>query len=113
MGNTDVACGELEGVKYNIFSMKEEDYTMKLMSTYGALTPNIQQEEVVRRLKNKDGSFTKKALNIANPLGIIFSIVTQLMITTIYATARPLLREHGGLIDGKQESSLFCWQLQR
>ena len=28
--------GQLDGVAFKIFAMKEEDYTMKLMSTYGA-----------------------------------------------------------------------------
>jgi hypothetical protein len=31
--------GTLEGVPYNIMSMKDVDYTMKLMSTYGSTLP--------------------------------------------------------------------------
>ena len=37
VGKTDSVQGQLEGVPYNIFCMKEPDYTMKLMSTYGSL----------------------------------------------------------------------------
>ena len=33
----DCLAGTLDNVNYNIFCMKEEDYTMKLMSTYGGL----------------------------------------------------------------------------
>ena len=42
----DVAClkGELKSERYNLFVMKEPDYNMKLMATYGSLTyhPNEQ-----------------------------------------------------------------------
>ena len=45
VGETDSVRGKLDGVPYNIFSMKEPDYTMKLMATYGSL--------VVKGDKNK------------------------------------------------------------
>ena len=37
VGETDSLHGELEGGPYDIFGMKEPDYIMKIMSTYGGL----------------------------------------------------------------------------
>lgn len=37
IGSTDSLPGTLDGVSFRIFCMKEEDYVMKLMATYGAL----------------------------------------------------------------------------
>jgi hypothetical protein len=36
-GNADALRGTLDGVKFYIFAMKEPDYMMMLMSTYGSL----------------------------------------------------------------------------
>ena len=72
MGHTDVASGLLDGVKYNVFAMKEEDYTMKLMSTYGTLTPSPNQEEVIRRVRNLDGTFSNKKIKYCHPIGYHF-----------------------------------------
>jgi hypothetical protein len=35
IGNVDALNGTSDGVPYNIMCMKDVDYTMKLMSTYG------------------------------------------------------------------------------
>ena len=35
MGDTDSLHGILDGVSYDIFCMKEPDYVMKIMATYG------------------------------------------------------------------------------
>ena len=37
VGETDSLHGTFDGVKYNFFCMKEPDYAMKVMSTYGGL----------------------------------------------------------------------------
>ena len=37
MGDADAICGELDGMPFHIFAMKEPDYTMQVMSTYGTL----------------------------------------------------------------------------
>ena len=34
MGDADAICGELDGIPFHIFAMKEPDYTMQIMSTY-------------------------------------------------------------------------------
>jgi hypothetical protein len=39
IGDVDALNGTLEGVCYNIMCMKDVDYTMKLMSTYGSTLP--------------------------------------------------------------------------
>ena len=49
----------LDDVPYNIFCMKEPDYTMKLMATYGGLVPSIQRKEKARRAF-KEGDETKR-----------------------------------------------------
>ena len=48
IGDTDCLNGELNGEKYSIFVMKEPDYTMKLMSTYGGLTVEPGEKETKR-----------------------------------------------------------------
>ena len=40
MGEVDSLTGKLDGVHYDIFCMKEPDYIMKIMSTYGGLLEN-------------------------------------------------------------------------
>jgi hypothetical protein len=37
VGETDSLPGTLDGTNFKVFCMKEEDYVMKLMATYGAL----------------------------------------------------------------------------
>ena len=44
VGETDAIQGKIDRVDYNLFVMKDRDYTIKLMSTHGKLTAesNIQ-----------------------------------------------------------------------
>ena len=37
VGTQEVACGILDSIPYNVFCMKEPDFVMKVMSTYGNL----------------------------------------------------------------------------
>ena len=37
VGDADAIRGELDGIPFHIFAMKEPDYTMQIMSTYGTL----------------------------------------------------------------------------
>ena len=37
VGECDSLRGTIDGVPYDLFTLKESDYTMKLMSTYGEL----------------------------------------------------------------------------
>lgn len=54
VGAQEVSCGTLDGVPYNVFCMKEPDYVMKLMLTYGdLLIPNGQEGST--RIVEKNG----------------------------------------------------------
>ena len=48
VGDTDSLHGVLDGVPYDIFCMKELDYVMKIMSTYGGLTVQEDQRDSIR-----------------------------------------------------------------
>ena len=37
MGDADAIRGELDGIPFHIYAMKEPDYKMQIMSTYGTL----------------------------------------------------------------------------
>ena len=45
---------------------------MKLISTYGTLTPSPNQEEVIRRVRNLDGTFSNKKIKYCHPIGYHF-----------------------------------------
>jgi hypothetical protein len=49
VGKTDVLHGILDGISYDIFCMKEEDYVMKIMATYGSNCPPMRQRVKARR----------------------------------------------------------------
>ena len=44
--------GELRGEKFDLFCLKEPDYVMILMSTYGSLNANTNQRDSIRYDKN-------------------------------------------------------------
>ena len=56
VGSTDSLKGTLDGWDYDIFVMKDVNYTMKLMSTYGTLLPRDDAEDKRRVLE--DGSLS-------------------------------------------------------
>ena len=60
VGECDALHGTLDGVKYNIFSLKEPNYVMKLMSTYGGLIvkPNERTSKRVYFDEQKQESVT-------------------------------------------------------
>ena len=43
MGNVDEVKQVEDGVDYHVFFLKEPDYVMKLMTTYGALDQRMSQ----------------------------------------------------------------------
>ena len=49
VGKTEVLHGVLDGISYDIFCMKEEDYVMKIMATYGSNSPPMRQRMKARR----------------------------------------------------------------
>ena len=57
IGTTDSLPGTMDGVSFKIHCMKEEDYVMKLMATYGALKPmddGRTQRSVTRRTGQRE-----------------------------------------------------------
>ena len=48
VGEVDVATGIIDDVKFNLFAMKESDYSMKLMATYGDLVVDTNGDETRR-----------------------------------------------------------------
>ena len=55
IGETDSLPGTLDGINFEVFCMKEEDYVMKLMATYGALRP-MEGGETKRSLTRRNGT---------------------------------------------------------
>ena len=55
MVDCDSLHGVLDGIPYDIFSMKELDYVMKVMSTYGGLVVKEGQKDSTRKYE-KDGA---------------------------------------------------------
>jgi hypothetical protein len=55
IGETDSLPGTLDGINFKVFCMKEEDYVMKLMATYGALRP-MEGGETKRSLTRRNGT---------------------------------------------------------
>ena len=52
VGSVDSLKGKLDGMHYDIFCMKEPDYVMKIMSTYGGLIENDWQKDSVRTFQD-------------------------------------------------------------
>lgn len=67
VGGCDALPGVLDGVQFHIFGMKEPDYTMKLMSTYGSLTAKDDQRESKRIVKSETGEETTKTFQYTEP----------------------------------------------
>ena len=57
IGTCKAISGKLDGVKYNIFCMKDSKFIMKIMTTYGTLNVENGQAETSRRLS--DGNSKK------------------------------------------------------
>jgi hypothetical protein len=49
VGTTDRLPGTYENVKFDVFAMKEPDYVMMIMSTYGALTDEHSDQKFTYR----------------------------------------------------------------
>lgn len=56
VGDVDSWSGILNDVPYDIWCMKEPDYVMKIMGTYGELTVPEGQQVSVRRVEKVDGT---------------------------------------------------------
>ena len=62
IGVTKRLPGELDGVKFDLFCLKEPDYVMTLMSTYGSLNAKSTQKDSVRY--SDDGNHTTFKYNV-------------------------------------------------
>jgi hypothetical protein len=60
IGDVDALNGTLDGVPYNIMCMKDVDYTMKLMSTYGSTLPMEAASNRFRSYEDANGNKATK-----------------------------------------------------
>ena len=67
VGETDSLHGIINDVHYDIMCMKEPDYVMKIMTTYGGLTVKTGQRESKRVYMDKDGENTTKKFQYTEP----------------------------------------------
>ena len=66
VGEGDSLHGTLNEVPYDLFCMKEPDYTMKIMSTYGRLIIS-EGQRISKRVFTKDGNKQKIDFKYAEP----------------------------------------------
>ena len=57
IGDVDCLSDFLENEPYNVYCMKEPEYTMKLMATYGSLTYHDDEKENVRKVNGETIKF--------------------------------------------------------
>jgi hypothetical protein len=67
VGTTTSLKGTLDELPYDIFCLKEPDYVMKIMSTYGGLVPLDNQPFVKRKYKALDGSMVETSFQYDEP----------------------------------------------
>jgi Transposase IS4 len=67
VGDTDFLKGILDGVPYDLFCMKDIDYTMKIMSTYGSLRPPEGAPDKNRTINNPNGTKTIQSFKYMEP----------------------------------------------
>ena len=66
VGATESLRGELDGIKYDVFCLKEPQYVMKLMSTYAGLVDPFQRYEVNRHYVHEEKEI-KSSFNLQEP----------------------------------------------
>ena len=84
IGETDSIKGQLDGIPYDLFVMKDVDYTMKLMSTYGALIEDPKSEEKLRSVEGKTVSFRSHTA-LSSGSGRIFSPLSMKAICDLHS----------------------------
>ena len=104
VGSTDALKGVVNNIPYNIFVMKEPDYAMKLMGTYGGLTTLSDEPDVTRVV---DGQ--KKTFKYTTNFLTILNTATWSTTTTTFDTQPLLWKKHGKHIGGRIECLHFCW----
>ena len=66
VGATESLRGELDGIKYDVFCLKEPQYVMKLMSTYAGLVDPFKRYEVNRHYVHEEKEI-KSSFNLQEP----------------------------------------------
>jgi hypothetical protein len=66
VGDADALPGTLDGQKFHIFAMKEPDYTMMLMSTYGSLN-EMAKGDTARTWTNSAGETVTQRFKYREP----------------------------------------------
>ena len=67
IGDVDAIKGKIDGINYNLFMMKEPDFTMKMMATYGALNPYSYERDTKRYVKYRDDNTTITMFKYTKP----------------------------------------------
>lgn len=65
--------GELEGICFQLLCMKEPDYVMSLMTTYGTTSPTPGQKETKRYYKNSQNEMVSKSFQYPEVIGNHYS----------------------------------------
>jgi hypothetical protein len=73
IGYSDALPGVLDGVRFNLFCMKEPDYVMMLMSTYGTTSPKDGQKDTRRHYKNAQGQIVTTIFKYPEVVGNHYS----------------------------------------
>ncbi|KAI2510975.1 Transposase IS4 [Fragilaria crotonensis] len=66
IGTTESLPGVMDGVQFRIYCMKEEDYVMKLMATYGALR-QIEEGKTQRSVTRRNGQRENVSFHYTEP----------------------------------------------
>jgi hypothetical protein len=64
VGDVDAIKGQLDGVPFYLFGMKEPDYTMIIMATYGTLSKLGPEKSVTTNLMVKKGLLLSNTLRL-------------------------------------------------
>jgi hypothetical protein len=104
IGSTDSLHGTLDGIPYDLFIMKDKDYNMKLMSTYGSL---VDQGEEKRRVTD-DGE-TIHTSSIKSPSRTTLHTGTLLMTTTTIDIRHLFREDMGDTPLGEQGLCFHTW----
>ena len=67
IGEVDCIQGKLDNTDYNLLMMKEPDFTMKMMATYGALNPYPGERDSKRYVTGSDGKKSTTTFKYTEP----------------------------------------------
>jgi hypothetical protein len=104
VGSVDVLNGELDNVKVFIHAMKEPDYVMMLMTSYGTINPFGEEQKRILSDNRRVTFFTPRLFTIISSIGTLWTHTTAVGCTHLpwKSPGRPLV--------GLSGSSNLCWQ---